>query len=873
MAKRQLALSVLALAMIAGSVTASAATKVLTHQGMVGVDESTRLERVPATTRLSLAIGLPLRNQPELAALRQDLHNPVSPNFHHWLTPEEFTAQFGPTQEDYRRLQAWMSAKGLKITQTHANRLVLNVEGSVADIEKAFNLRMHNYQRLASGERFHAPDREPSMDIDVEVSNVHGLNNLLKPVPRLKKADLAADLAAVAHAGSGTGGTYIGKDFRAAYANGVAATLTGTGQGIALFEYSNYYAVDPTNYWKDAGMTAPALTNVGAATANSGNGNNAYFGQDEVSLDIEIAGALAPGAHLYVYAGDDSYTILNKIVSDNLCKQVGVSWGWATNSMTTQTSIDTTEDAIYQQMDAQGISVFVAAGDSGTWTTSQWGQSTSSSSYNPIHPADEPYVTSVGGTNLSTSSADGPWSNETVWSSGGGGYSHRYSIPTWQNGVSWGSISGASTIQRNCPDVSAIASNVYVDSGNGTKGQNFGGTSCAAPLWAAFTALANQYALANGKPVVGFLNPIVYSIGTGSSYATSMHDVKSGSDGLPSATGFDMASGWGTPNGQATINALVGTTIPVNTITASIPTPSSNVTINSGVAQAFTGTATDSSSTATLTYGWNFGDGATATSASASHTYTNTGTAAVTYTATFTATDNTGAVGTATRTITVNPSTTKNTVTASITTPSSNVTIATGTAQAFAGSATDSSTSATLTYGWNFGDGSTATGASASHTYTNSGTTAVTYTATFTATDNTGAVGTATRTITVNPAATGTTYTEVESNNTTSTANVVADTVTKIIGYMNATTDKDYFKVNVKPGKSITVNMTGPSRVDYDLYFLNSSGTTLKSSLGSTATESITYSNTSATATVFYIYVKAYSGSSTTTPYNLALTR
>jgi hypothetical protein len=120
---------------------------------------------------------------------------------------------------------------------------------------------------------------------------------------------------------------------------------------------------------------------------------------------------------------------------------------------------------------------------------------------------------------------------------------------------------------------------------------------------------------------------------------------------------------------------------------------------------------------------------------------------------------------------------------------------------------------------------------------------------------------------------TGTTYTEVESNNTTATANVVADTVTKITGYMSSTTDKDYFKVNVKPGKSITVNMTGPSGVDYDLYFLNSSGTTLKSSLGSTATETITYSNTSTTATVFYIYVKAYSGSSTTTPYNLALTR
>jgi Zn-dependent metalloprotease len=119
----------------------------------------------------------------------------------------------------------------------------------------------------------------------------------------------------------------------------------------------------------------------------------------------------------------------------------------------------------------------------------------------------------------------------------------------------------------------------------------------------------------------------------------------------------------------------------------------------------------------------------------------------------------------------------------------------------------------------------------------------------------------------------GTTFNEVESNNSLATANVVGDTITKIVGYMSSTSDIDYFKVNVQPGKSITVNMTGPSGVDYDLYFLNSSGSTLKSSLGSTATESITYSNTSATATVFYIKVIAYAGSSTTTPYNLALTR
>jgi hypothetical protein len=140
--------------------------------------------------------------------------------------------------------------------------------------------------------------------------------------------------------------------------------------------------------------------------------------------------------------------------------------------------------------------------------------------------------------------------------------------------------------------------------------------------------------------------------------------------------------------------------------------------------------------------------------------------------------------------------------------------------------------------------------------------------------DAAGNIGTSTAvSFSVSNATGSTTFNEVESNNSLSTANVVGDTITKIVGYMSTTTDIDYFKVNVKPGKSITVNMTGPSGVDYDLYFLNSSGTTLKSSLGSTATETITYSNTSATATVFYIKVIAYAGSSTTTPYNLALTR
>jgi len=222
---------------------------------------------------------------------------------------------------------------------------------------------------------------------------------------------------------------------------------------------------------------------------------------------------------------------------------------------------------------------------------------------------------------------------------------------------------------------------------------------------------------------------------------------------LYGAGGAEEAAVW---NAYAAINVGSAWSGTANTVTASITTPSGNVTIASGTAQSFVGSATDSSSSATLTYSWTFGDGGTASTASASHTYTNTGSTAVTYTATFKATDNTGVSSTATRTITVNPASTgTNTVTASITTPSSNVTVASGASQPFAGTGTDSATGQTLTYSWNFGDGSTGSGASTSHTYTNSGSSAVIYTATLTATDTTGAQGTASRTITVNPASTG----------------------------------------------------------------------------------------------------------------------
>ncbi len=202
---------------------------------------------------------------------------------------------------------------------------------------------------------------------------------------------------------------------------------------------------------------------------------------------------------------------------------------------------------------------------------------------------------------------------------------------------------------------------------------------------------------------------------------------------------------------------------------------------------------------------------------------------------------------------------------AAVSAPSGNVTVNVNTAVTFTGSA--SGGTSPYTYSWTFGDGATSTTASTSHTYTTAGT----YTATFKVTDAASGTSTVTRTVTVNPVSGGTTFAEVEANNSIATANVVAPSFTAITGTMTTTTDTDYFALTLTPGQKITINMTGPTGPDWDLYLKNSAGTTLASSTGSTTTESLSYTNTGTANMTVYAETLVYATASTT-PYNLALT-
>lgn len=519
---------------------------------------------LPATNRLNLAIGLPLRNQAELEALLARISDPASPDYRHYLTPAQFTARFGPTVKDYQAVADFARRHHLTVTHTHGNRLLLDVNGTVADIQQAFNVTLKVYRHPSEARDFYAPDTEPSVEAGLAVSDISGLNNYARPHPRSLRANLAA---AAPRSGSGTNGTYLGNDFRAAYLPGV--TLTGVGQQLGLLEFDGYYPSDITAYETAAGLPLVPMANVyldgydGTPTTGSSSGN------PEVSLDIEMAACMAPGLSRIVMfeAGPNGIPndVLNAMVASNTVSQFSSSWGWAGGP-------STTTDNIFREMAAQGQSYFNAAGDSDAFTT---GRSSINGVDNPElanYPSSSPYVIEVGGTTLTTTGPGGAWSAETAWNWGSyqgsyvgtsGGISSHYSIPAWQAAVSM-SANGGSTTHRNIPDVALTADNIDVFYGSGTVG-DFGGTSCATPLWAGLAALINEQLAANGGATIGFVNPALYTLCESSAYATTFHDITTGNNEWPDSpsnyvavAGYDLCTGWGTPAGPALINALAG---------------------------------------------------------------------------------------------------------------------------------------------------------------------------------------------------------------------------------------------------------------------------------------------------------------------------
>ncbi len=509
----------------------------------VALGLSPLLRPLSATQTMKISLDLPLRHRAELETLLGRLSDPQSPSYRKFLSVVEFTSRFGPTQQDYDAVLAFARAHNLKVTGTPANRMLVDVSGTVADIQRALHVRMNVYRNRAENRDFYAPDREPAADLPFPLWHISGLDNFSPPRPRLRHAQ--PDELRRQTTGSGPGGQFVGSDFRAAYYGGSA--LTGAGQSIGIYGLP-YDLSDVQKYFSTIGQSFDPSVVQNASDDGTQNVCNGCDDGEPV-VDIVSSFSMAPGVSSVIeYFGSNTFDIFNAMASDDRAKQLSVSIGY-------YPADPTTEEPIFQEFAAQGQNVFVASGDSGAYPPN------SQTTY--AYPADDPYVTAVGGTDLTTNGSGGSWQSETAWiGSSGGASPNNFPIPAYQQlpGVINASNGGSTTV-RNLPDVAAEANddNWFCAAGNCQGG--LGGTSFAAPRWAGFMALINQQATQNGSASVGFLNPIIYAIGVSSSYGSDFHDITFGNNnnsigGFSAVPGYDLVTGWGSPNGQAMIDAI-----------------------------------------------------------------------------------------------------------------------------------------------------------------------------------------------------------------------------------------------------------------------------------------------------------------------------
>jgi subtilase family serine protease len=532
--------------------------------------------RLPATNQLRLAIGVPLRDRAGLDQFVADVSNPASPNFRHYLSREELTRRFGPTEQDYEKVKQFAITNGLAITATHANRLLLDVRGPVPAVEKAFHITLRTYRHPTESRDFFAPDTEPTVEAALPIVDIEGLTDYWRPQPRrIRSQTTEAGPRKVANGSAPDhSGDLFGDDFRKAYVPGT--TLTGAGQCVGLVEFNGYFPNDIFNYAREAGggRTNIVIEKVLLDDYNGTPSTGLDGGEGETELDIEMAMTIAPGlAKIVSYeAGEygNPEDVLNAMLADTNVLNLSCSWAWA--------GPDSTSDAIFASMDGVGQSMFNASGDYGAFTP---GPHSDNGVDNPAAdnaPSSDPNIMQVGGTTLILNSAGTSWGSEVVWSvdsgvdanpgvGSSGGISSYYPIPYWQTNVSNLVGRGGSTQYRNIPDVAANANNIYELFNDGDTNaiavDDNQGTSGAAPLWAGFMALVNQQSAANGGASAGFINPALYALAAGSNYARCFHDITSGnntwseSPTLFYATeNYDLCTGLGAMNGTNLIAAL-----------------------------------------------------------------------------------------------------------------------------------------------------------------------------------------------------------------------------------------------------------------------------------------------------------------------------
>ncbi len=566
------------------------------------------------TVHLSLVVNL---DQNLMSQTLAQIYNSGDSLHRNFLTPAQFAQKFNLAQKR-QALKSFAQASGLSLDfPDDPYSQVVHVSGSALAVENAFSVHL-SYYRHPSGQVFRANDSDPMIPASLSphllavlgLSNFRGAHkpHLFAPHPQLAAA-IPGQVGAKTLSGmTGPGPGLSPSDIQSVY--GLSGSLNGSGQTLALLELDGYSQSDISFYESQFSLpnnTPVTFTSVdgqanlcgpnqsdpcNSTTLNGGQpdeGGNPDNGMTEVAMDIEMMLALASGtSDILVYTALNANTNIldaySLIASQDSAKVISTSWGEDEESA--GSSFMASENTIFQQMAAQGQTIFSAAGDAGAYDAS--GMTNGSGQLESWDgnlltddPASQPDVTGVGGTSLS--GTIGGAITESVWNNGcstngsqgtqcsangaGGGGVANYPSTNWPLPTYQGVNTEYSSVNRNVPDVALNADpnsapySVYVGGGWVQEG----GTSAAAPLWAALTARVNQLRSSEGFNPLGFANPTIYSLASGSSYNTLFNDITSGNNGYYSAgTGYDNASGWGSFKGNALINALSPLPAPQN---------------------------------------------------------------------------------------------------------------------------------------------------------------------------------------------------------------------------------------------------------------------------------------------------------------------
>ena len=533
------------------------------------------LGSTPAMDRIRVDVALKPRDPAALSTFASAVSTPGSALYRHYLAKGQFASVFGPTPAAIAAVRSTLIARGLPVGGVSGSGLLLSMTATPRQIQSAFGATMHAF-RLASGRVVEANVSAPFLPARIAplVEGVVGLDGFftyrpasLQPVKsphhvvptarRLIKGQPVPCSSAVKV------GAWSGPNIATAYDMDpfYIAGDFGAGRSIDLFELAPFDDKVIAAYAHCYGMRNPRIT----IEKVDGGATGAPDGEDEV--DIEDTLSLAPKAKIYVYEakGGDGLDEYGYIAQQDNAKVVSISWGGCESASNTGTYV--VENTQFVVMEVQGQSVFASSGDKGS--PGYCGGPPSFPVLNTQDPTSLPYVTGVGGTNLlKTGNPPGTPPTETAWTGSGGGISSIWAMPSWQlqstpgvlNSYSQGALCGEPSGQycREVPDVSAnagIGYDVYVSTAHsGNQWQSIGGTSLAAPTWAAITLLTDDSTSTCRAHPVGFLNPALYKLAV--STPADFNDITTGNnaDGLPAANGaypatvgYDMASGLGTP--------------------------------------------------------------------------------------------------------------------------------------------------------------------------------------------------------------------------------------------------------------------------------------------------------------------------------------